>query len=241
MYIHMITYKRKQNIHSRKEEASLLFLCQKWPVQGTAPLYWLLSRLPVNWKIANIPGYCVLSFWAEQSCCGACLLYLWLHGIPTVLWEMQGLGKETFEELLGRVTWSISLCSGSQHLGTWPCTTSTFICQSPYILFHLPLLPQIYSGTYRSSASGPCWGYGTPRGPTKICGKMSFRSFPADLASEEDENQSAGGPGFVILKLGSGLDNSTLSTRLLRGLNQWDLLSSLQFNELMKVLAKNTG
>lgn len=68
---------------------------------------------------------------------------------------------------------------------------------------------------------------------------MGFRSFPADLASEEDENQSAGGPVFVILKLGSGLDNSTLSTRLLRGLNQWDL-SSLQFNELMKVLAKNT-
>jgi len=58
-----------------------------------------------------------------------------------------------------------------------------------------------------------------PKGPAKICGKMGFRSFPADLASQEDENQSARGPVFVIPKLGSGLDNSILSTRLLQGLN----------------------
>lgn len=103
----MITCKRKQNIHSRKEEASLLLLCQKWPVD------WLLSWLPVNWKIANVPGSCVLSFWTEQSCCGACLLYLWLHGVPTVLWELQGLGKKPFEELLGRVTCSISFWSAT--------------------------------------------------------------------------------------------------------------------------------
>lgn len=84
----MITCKRKQKTDSRQEEASLFLLSQKRPVCGTAPLYWLLSWLAVNWKIANessmfclccnVLGHYVLSCWAEQSrlWCGACLDYM---------------------------------------------------------------------------------------------------------------------------------------------------------------------
>lgn len=151
--------------NSRREEASLFLLCQKWPVRATAPLYWLLSWLAVNWKIANessmfclccnVPGHYVLCSWAEQSClwCGACLHYLWLHGVPNALWEMQGLhflwgGAAGEGYMLKKALICHILCPGRQRLGTWPCTTSTFICQSPHTLFHLrPTLPNIHRNT----------------------------------------------------------------------------------------------
>lgn len=144
---------------------------------------------------------------------------------------MQGLGKELFEkelfplrkeegELHAQEGFDLTSHLAWQAVSEYTALHYYYISLSMHTILS-PTPQKIYTGTHRSSASGPCWGYVVPQGLTKICGKMGFRLFPADLGSKEDENWSAGGPVVVILKLESSPDNSTISTRTLRGLNNF--------------------
>lgn len=222
MCIQMITCKRKQKISSRKE----------------APLYWLLSWLAVNWKIANessmfclccnVPGHYVLSLWAEKSCLwwGPCLYYLWLHGVPSALQEMQGLGKEPFEEeLLGRVMCSRRLSSAT----SFALTASIWVLG---LAQPLHLFARVHIHSFTSSLPSPKYtqeytgalllGHAEVTPCPKDLKNMwenGLQVFPCIFSLWEGWEPICRRTVFVILKLGSVLDNSTLSTHPLGGLN----------------------
>lgn len=222
MCLQMITCKRKQKINSRKE----------------APLYWLLSWLAVNWKTAyessrfclccNVPGHYVFSLWAEKSCLwwGPCLYYLWLPGVPNALQEMQGLGKEPFEEeLLGRVMRWRRLSSAT----SFALTASIWVLG---LAQPLHLFARVHIHSFTSSLPSP--KYTQEYTGALLLGHAEVTPFPEDLKNMwenglqifpcifslwEGWEPICRRTVFVILKLGSVLDNSTLSTHLLGGLN----------------------
>lgn len=214
----------QKKTEDQQQEGSSFVLTSKLTGSKLKNCLWVKQVLPV----LQCPRPLCTQLWAEKSCLwwGPCLYYLWLPGVPNALQEMQGLGKEPFEEeLLGRVMRWRRLSSAT----SFALTASIWVLG---LAQPLHLFARVHIHSFTSSLPSP--KYTQEYTGALLLGHAEVTPFPEDLKNMwenglqifpcifslwEGWEPICRRTVFVILKLGSVLDNSTLSTHLLGGLN----------------------